>query len=549
MEKPFRYNNRYVASRATAKWFVGGEVAFSQKQEPWYADGFYRTIFGPAVAVNSVTYCACDPCFALAFRRQTACREPEAEGPVRNPKYGNVAEEELRENQAQFFASAGWVEVVGRLREMYNNHIDLKVQEEEMKEHAGDPHQKVRLRMQAKKELLDTCSVADDLWILDVLVKMKREEHAKDGKYPRTIGDLGVAASLQGFRLTEMLKSAQSSEELHYMGGRIIFIKSPQPEVLREAFEELVNPTGTFAYVYFSDDACLAHHRPDGVRICNMDISSCDTSHGPSVFQTLIDLMPLGAREQMEKLVRQCSLPVRIQSLASKTERLKLLSREPTLYSGSTITTAINNVANVAIAVACAQDGFRDVVASARRVGYIVTVEEAEQPEDIQFLKCSPVYDVRGRLQPVLNLGVLLRLSGACKGDLPGRGDWRPRASAFQASLLRGYMPGMENAMIDSMRSRFYPYTNPSYDAPAASLYEHKMKGDTPFRVDNANLTRRYKLDPVEEAEVNRFFSGATIGTTSGGTGLSKILMKDYSQQCNDALRSARPVHPTEPRT
>jgi len=204
VEKKFVYNRRYKLIGEDKGWFTNGEITFPKKVIPDKVDGFYRSVWA-AVAHNGVTYSASDANFALGFRRLTACREPESkEEPPESP-YGNAAERELREKQIRFFGGATWTGVLRQMQSKYAPYVTLESQEEELRLHAGDPHIKRALRIQARTELEGTMQVADRLWLKSVLVKIKREEIAKPGKYPRTIGDLGVAASLQGFIITLLL--------------------------------------------------------------------------------------------------------------------------------------------------------------------------------------------------------------------------------------------------------------------------------------------------------------------------------------------------------
>lgn len=442
------------------------------------------------------------------------------------PLYTSLEEELLHTNQIHFFKTE-MQPVLTELRQRYTPYFSTWTNvHDEAVEHHADPHIKKKLREQCMKELRDTGLIEEDEWVKSVLIKLKTQEYAKPGKYPRCIGDLGVAASLQGFRLTGYLKEAQAAEHLYINGGCIQFIKSPDPDVLRQAFRDLINPPLRFHYVYFSDDACYSVRTPTGVKMYNMDISTCDTSHGPEVFKALEDVFPPHLKKDIHRLVRQCAKPARIIS-ANKKHTLLLKPNGPVLYSGATITTAINNIANIAIAVAITGSSEHPVIA-ARKAGYVVTLQDCTIPEDLQFLKTSPVTDSTGEYYPFLNLGVLLRLSGACKGDLPGRGPIEQRARRFQGALLHGFMTSYSCELLDVLRARFPMTTQMDWEDPL----QDKMKVTEHRRFSMSDILKRYRLEPSNEAEVMAFAT-MDFGQIIGNAGLSQVLMTDYGVTCN----------------
>jgi hypothetical protein len=529
---------------------VRGELQFPQQAMHDYIDNFYRTVYGPAVAHNAVTYCDCDHCTALAFRRMTAAREPES-GP--DDVYGTLGERELSENQVRFYAQE-MPQHIKTLKRKYGSYLTPEAPHlEDMKRHISDPHPKRRLREDTMSELEREGLLERRLFCKSVLYKLKREEYAKPDKLGRMIGDLGVAASLQGYRLMEALKTAQSEEKYEFDGGYIRFVKTPDPDVLEEVFRDLIDPPGEFVYVYFSDDACYSERTPQGIRMTNIDISSCDTSQGPSVFQALIDLMPEDQKSVMQVLVDQCKLPVRLVSRSNRRNVCLLKPLNPRLYSGSTITTAINNMANLSIAIAIRRNRNMSEVQAARQAGFIITSEPCLKPEHLQFLKTSPVQDVDGNWKPVLNLGVLLRFSGSCKGDLPGRGDLQLRAKVFQGALLNGYMAKASIPMLNAFRRR-YPLsakeqkksniTAKTLERLIGDMFDFKFDGGGKF-TDVAVLAR-YELSDLEKLEVYQLFNDCKFGQIVGNGGLSRILEKDYKMCCNHFLTSPISVDPDE---
>jgi len=303
----------------------------------------------------------------------------------------------------------------------------------------------------------------EELWFRTVSraagYKMKKDECAKPGKYPRMIGDLGIPASLQGFVVSELLKKAQSSQPLHIHGGDIVFCSSPAREVLQDVFDQILNPRGRFFFVYFSDDSCLSLRIGTTVYIYNLDISGCDRSHKNALFEALLAVTPENGQKAMQTCIKQLRLPVKIRSMHHRKVKTVLQADETILFSGSTLTTVANNQASLQLGLAYSLVDFHpetieeQITEAALSVGYVVTSFFCEKPEHVQFLKNSPCLDTTGVYRPLLNLGVCLRSAGRCKGDLPGRGDLKERARCFQAAFLQGCYPYVSFPMMDAFKS------------------------------------------------------------------------------------------------
>lgn len=509
--------------RGTPQYFVDGELAFPPGHQ---TDGTYRTKFGGA-SHTGLVYANNDHNFNLAIRRLTGKRLPLIEG----------KHEELQANQETWFANN--VQIIDTLRNKYSRHFELfKGSESECREHYIDPHPKKALREKAFKELEEQnlLTAPRDLWVKSVWWKLKKAEYAKPGKKPRGICDLGVSASLRGAWLTNALKVAQSEEVLELEGGRFAFCKSPDPFELEKHFDKLINLEGRFYFVYFSDDSCLSIRDEQGrIHLYNLDISSCDASHGPSLFAALINLMPTEElRRDMTILVDQCKLPLRIHSCVNKKRVVFLRPRVPKLLSGSTITTAINNLSNLAIALAIVRNYHSadpdienpSMVDAAAQVGYILTgCKPLTNPNKLQFLKHSPVRDVRGNWKPMLNFGVLVRASMTCNGDLPGRGPILDRALSFQRGLLRGAYPHTCFGLLENMWRAVG-------DGPVSVVddFKHKVvinEKYPPYTVMEGELAKRYDLDSLEMNGLIEF-SHLKIGQYLHNEGLTKVLELDY---------------------
>lgn len=420
----------------------------------------------------------------------------------------------------------------------FANYVGLH---QEVEDHYGDPHSKRALRVQARNELHETGLHARRLWLRSVLYKLKKDEIAKPGKRGRGIGDLGVAASLQGFRSTYLLKCAMSDCPLVYKGFTIFFCKSPSYQTMKWVFEQLRTPPGRGFFVYFSDDSCLAYNTPSGVVRVNIDIKSCDASHTSSLFDAAVAVTPTCARDDVLRLVEQCSLPIKIQEVRhgpGKRNKVKLAADGPTLYSGSTLTTYINGIASIMIACSIAdveEIKVDKIPESTKLAGYDVTCDICHTFEEVQFLKHSPVEDVNGVYQPVLNLGVFLRASGTCHGDLPGRGNIAVRARSFQAGLLQGIYPRVHSPFLEALRTA-YGRVDPTFLGVVKKLYEYKVDQDAPeLHFTDSSLFHRYRLREgrlaLSDSDVLQFtstFSRATVSHHYCDKATDVILLKDY---------------------
>jgi len=529
IDKPFVDRSHFTCIYGH-EFYIGGEVIFPEETrnkvtpEGFTADGTYRTLFGPTHDHNGHIFGNTNLNLRYAMRRLTCIRKPET------PQLHDL----LLLNQRRFVL-ANFEEIdslyFSVCRDNFGDYLGML---EECRLHHADPHPKKQLRQQAYCELLESGMIHQRLWLKNVRYKLKKDEIAKAGKYGRMIGDLGVAASLQGFRLTKFMKEVQT-RRFHLFGGIAQFIATPRPSELHRVFDHMRSPEGLFYFAMFSDDSVLAVRDRGAVRWYNLDISGCDSSHGDIIFQSLLHLVPRQHMDDLLRLIEQCALPIVVSSSDNR-HKVKLRPKHPTLYSGSTLTTTINNWANFLIIFAIAKIGDfspQGIVTSARLCGYFLTVDVCETFEDVQFLKNSPVLDTEGVYRPMPNLGILLRSTGVCRGDLPGRKSTplSERGRLFQASLLQGMYPRIHCTLLDSMKSVAGPYSDALVQKVLDSGLNYKIVHESSypvFRVNDDDLYRRYRLTPHEIAELNSVLGTATFGDHVSTTGGSKILFKDY---------------------
>jgi hypothetical protein len=427
--------------------------------------------------------------------------------------------------------------------EFYQDYISADNYAEE---HYADPHPKKALRIQAWEDINHDGSRHRRLWTHQISVKIKKKEWAKWketlGSFakPRCIGDLGVPASLQGMGLNKMHKMGLAALPFWYRGHMSLFCAKPTPTILVNIFKMLLDPPGKGFFVYFSDDSCYSIRVNGKVHIFNMDIKSCDASHGPGAFAAYHATTPECAQDDLCVLYEQLLLPVKIKSKQDPCTRFTFKANRYMLYSGSTITTSINNVACLNIFMALTEyfeDGgsVDDIQKVSETAGYRVSCESCPDMQDIQFLKHSPVWDSLGELRALLNLGVLLRASGVCKGDLPGRGDIEVRARRFQGALLQGMYPRCSFSLLDNLKLKTLKPTQAMTDMVNNDL-QYKVdvnsdEGDS-FYVTDDQLLARYHLTGEEASTFLQGFGSTDFQEQWASPGASKILNTDYELSC-----------------
>lgn len=492
-------------------------------------DSTYRTRYG-GFYHSGIIYESSNNSVSLALRR------------VFRATGGSLATaKEYKQNQHQFISqSQGFLT---DLRMMYAKTLDnFRGFLVEAEDHYDDPHAKRSLREQAWKELFETGDMSAPLWCEYVTYKLKKDEWAKPGKEPRMIGDLKVPASLQGFMVTKYLKQAME-EDIHHKDGVLHFCAKPNHDDLQSVFEELRQPTKRVYMAYFSDDSCVAIRTGDEILRYNMDIQSCDASHTAMLFHAFVNLARGPAAENLRVLVNQLRVPMRVYDLSRPArgpgKRYALFKRkgnEPTLYSGSTITTTINNLANILIGKSIIDCGARspeDIIRAAKAAGYIVTLTKCKILEDLQFLKHSPVRDVHGVYRPLMNLGVLLRTIGTAKGDVPGRAKvpFLDRCRAFDRGLLQGLYPHSSFPFVDRKKhvvAGVAKRLDKQVNKRIGRLLEYRVGTTSAATFYSTDVYRRYRLTAGEIGVMDDEIATAPFNSFHSCKAVSKILDLDY---------------------
>lgn len=524
VNKVFVDNGRFIKVRGfrDGKLDIGAEGAMHKR---------YRTHFGWNFAHNGVIYGDSSANLDYAMRRLFGCRNPlelEDEHQIYFTEVG------YRTNQNAFIDQ--WEdEMIHDLRKSlgYEWYHDDKIG------HAVAlmfrEHDKRKLRIDAVEEIHNKGNIVDKHWTLSIQWKMKLDEIAKPGKYPRVIADLGVVASLECAQWAEISKYYIGRDRVIVDNWCFMFCISPEPEmVIAYMLEVWFNPRRYKGIlVVFSDDGILGCYDDENVWKCyNTDISTCDASHTPRLFDFLFKLLDAPSRVKSDYL-RQMSSIIRIQDNNNKANKRKAFVKplEPYLQSGSTITTLVNTVAQYVMFYSLVKTG-GDFISASRAAGYIVTLDLCTQIEDLQFLKMSPTLGTDLNYHACLNLGVILRASGTCRGDLPGSKNILPtvRAATFQNQLMSGLLSRIEHPVL----SRLAPYgiERNEESITVAKKASNAVPGLGQVWIYDYNIYKRYRLTSDEITQLEYLIGLSSEGSCIYHKSISKILEKDYGLTC-----------------
>lgn len=437
----------------------------------------YTTMFGPVFHGPWLIYDDTPANLDRAHTRITACREAPPNYRVLMADYGflttfksttherNIEWEKFLQDQNRLAHTGlgkgrGHARILhsllGGVRARLNEKLSrLRDVATEINFFARMKHTKMKVRVAAIKELIAKAeNDSGGLYTRRIAGKLKLFERAKPGKYPRLIGDYSTPGSLLGGFLCDILKSCYGHYSIN-SGGYFEFIKTSDPEKLDEMGRKLRQGTEDLFY-YHSDDSLM---RLNG-KYFEMDISSCDTSNTPGVFQNLTRLFSDFPQfhDVIERTVRQCQNRVTVTHPYDKKAKIHLFPKNPVEYSGTTLTTSLNNLASLSIMMSIHKrraSTAAEITTAAIAVGYVVTVAERSALEECQFLKHSWWTNPSGEVRSFLNLGPILRSFGSCRRDLPGRGDLQRRAMAWNAACITAYMHTGENRLLRAIRQQY----------------------------------------------------------------------------------------------
>lgn len=351
------------------------------------------------------------------------------------------------------------------------------------------------------------------------------------GKVNRVTVDFGPLASLMCGWLVNLVKAAWVEEPMIVREKETWFVGHPDVQVLSEHFAYMESDTRGLVY---SDDASVSLRCNDGMLWVNLDITSCDSSNGPAVFHSLLPLVPESYRHLLQVLIKQCQSPI---SLGCGRGRLLMRPREIFEYSGSLLTTILNNSASFAIMlqVMLAHDPLQSRATNRHRVskslegcGWKVTAEWCENFEDLQFLKHSPARLLNGGVRAILNLGVILRSMGRTDGDYAGSGPLLARIAKHNAAWVSGLAHAGNTGLLRALKDRWPPNVGRGPRVDMGYVVSHTTAHLDNELVSEHSVARRYRLEPAQLEELYWMVSSAQIGDMLHSDATDAILEKDY---------------------
>jgi hypothetical protein len=464
-----------------------GNTTFREVYNP-RLEKVYRTFHGTHISHNGVIYAGCADNFNLAITRLTSCTFPTL-----------VEDVAARARQSTFFKNDVIMRrIILEIQSRFHRMTSDRDAYDAFFEYANRPHPKRRARIYALDRLLKIGHLSHPTFVDIVTGKLKLDEWAKPGKYPRLINDYTVVGSLLGGFVAEIMKKCMEAP-FHTPKGCARFVSSPNVQSLREAFGEILTPSSEISMIFFSDDSCIAVQRDGLTRRYNMDIKSADRSAHDGVFDALVECSSSNPlfMSWVLRSVKQCKLPLKMRF----GKRLKLTPTEHTLYSGSVLTTLINNLANLALFSAAHQP--TPIPNSFTPTGYSISLDECVVPEDLQFLKYSPSL-IQGEVVPWLNIGVILRTLGNCHQDLPGRGDIRKRGFIFDSNIIKGLKHSGNHEILRTLQNVYNSDVEIDVKFVNKNLPYFNLSEVNNVPIPLSCIANRYR---VEESDVSLFIS------------------------------------------
>jgi len=487
----------------------------------------YRSVFGPFFILPELNYPGTGAGeYRAAVSRMIALRKPDVPG----------FDERLSENQASIAKT--YRVPLHCFKRHLEKYIERETFEEAYPKWLFQPHAKRKFRLMVSNivSLFGTNYREDTK---SVGYKLKPGELLADGK-KRAIADLGALRTDATAWCVEKIKEAWSVP-FEFGKLRATYTKSSTKDNLRIAFESLLNPRGV-EFFYHSDDSCVGAHCLDGLVYFNGDIKACDGSHRQPLFDALkLLLCSDKGRDNvfapaLKRAFGYLSRTLKVRNKHRK-EHVKYKFNSARLYSGSVLTTTINNFANLLIAFALnrrvpdpslvTKAQFKDAYRLAGEdVGYQLKIIDCSIPEDLQFLKHSPSV-IDGHVEPWMGLGVFIRGFGTFKGDLPGRGTFSRRAQSYIHGVVQSRLNWGDHIFNDSFGHLMSGMTTKM----SPSLFEidtSKSVGGCQRRIPIESLSSRYRITEEELVDACKMIATSQIGDRIRHPVFERLYAVDY---------------------
>ncbi len=411
----------------------------------------------------------------------------------------------------------------------------------------------------SKRKLRQSCHKNNELYLgeLDSLKKpingkLKPGEIIASAGKARMIADLGVGNTQVTACQIGYIKTAM--EVPYHLGPHEVrYVGSPDHDVLTDVFKWLIHPnaSGGLRMCYFSDDCSFSATCSDGVLMANGDISQCDGSHRSGLFRLVKQFLqydPRGTKtegyDSYERAFSLLSNKFVVRNAHDLSEKYVYEFNEPKLYSGSTLTTVMNNFATLAMFMSftrlvpdttkvtkkeCAAAYIR----AAEAVGYIVKCSVCTFPEELQFLKHFPCRGSDGEFHAIMSLGTYMKGFGRVYGDLPSTfGTSKiPLVDRF-INFNREVVIGRRNWGNHEVNRAFElgcsltEHTEPS--AIRVGQIDKSIGGFRSVEFSLAQLATRYRCSTDELAELVSCIRSAGVGSVVKLPIVKKIYDLDY---------------------
>lgn len=513
---------KYMSDRLDNPW-IGTDLLpkFTVSEGEYTKE--YISAFGPVYNLDKLRFPGRGvEEYRIAVARQIALRNPSEEG--FSARLTRAQKDIEKKHRNQLF----------RFKNHLLQNLEIKHPEESYYEWLHEPMPKRELRRKTHKEaLIQGGNYMDDN--RPVEYKLKNGELLADSK-KRGIGDMGVNRTDVGAHVMGGIKQAWSIPFEHNL-MRTVFVKTSTKVNLRKAFDELLHPGNKTMFYYHSDDSCVSANCLDGYCAINGDIKQCDGSHFTPMFNALEKLITNpanGNSRYLRRVFKQCTSKMRVrnQHKGKRNQSVTYKFTTARLYSGSSLTTIINNFANWNIAMAfekrvpnpmlVTKDEFcRQYVLAGEDCGYWLRFTPCEKPSELQFLKHSPCVGGMG-VEPWMNLGTYIRGFGMYKGDLPGSGAYRKRAEFHVSDVVYSRRQWGKH---DFNRAFNHLLIN-GRDAVTADII--KSEGECLREIDRQSILDRYKLSIAEYEELCTHIRTSHIGSVTTSELLDRIYRVDY---------------------
>jgi len=399
----------------------------------------------------------------------------------------------------------------------------------------------------------------DNLLVRSLEVCIKREL-AKFGKAPRLYMAYG-AGCIYAPELPEFVKMGINGKHVFHATRKgvdytlmVNIMAKPKPDSIDQIFKDLYDATSSDNYVYvaiYSDDSVYAG-KINGHTFCfNGDVSSNDSSQDAPAFLFTYLLLSNFHERRAWNLIEQCMLPINVVSPEDTGSRVTLQFDGPFEGSGTTLTTILNHVGSMMIALSF----FYDVIAkfpeetideiyknSAEYVGHSVTVDNCIAESNlnfhhVQFLKRSP-FRVDGEWRGFMNLGAIFKNFGDLEDDMQATQlgvshaefcsmSNSVRCDAFMAGVVKGWKNESSNPILKALRERFVSKSN--LEVKHDSLIHVFDEVPDHSMYDNSDAIRsRYGLTSEEIWELVEQISNVKVGQHYSSYAMAKIMELDY---------------------